>query len=473
MNLVWQLFTFSDISLKDYLRSSYLHRFTVGLLSSWRQGSILIQWGDAIAAGLISLLFALAPLVSTTLIGVMLIACAAFWFLLTVSDDTKSNGVVGVTPIHVLVFAYWGVAVISTALSPEKKAALTDLRTLSLYLLLFPLCAKVLRSPRLRSWLITIYLLTALNVSIYGLRQKIFGAAQLATWVDPTSTLSKVVRVYSYLGNPNLLAGYILPAIILSLVACFAWRTWQQKALAGTMFVVNLACLRFTDSRGGLIALGASLIVLVFLLRYWYAQYLHPFWRLWLLPMIMGAFAALIVGALIFSEQFRLRILSIFAGRSDSSNNFRINVWNAVFRMIGDYPLFGIGPGHNSFNKIYPLYQIPKYNALSAYSIFLEIAVETGFVGLAVFLWLLIVTSSIALRQLGRLRKIQGSEGLWLIAAIATLAGMVAHNLVDTVWYRPQVNTIWWLMMGLVASYYTPKHKRAKISSPNPQPAAS
>ncbi|MEM7556635.1 MAG: IctB family putative bicarbonate transporter [Cyanobacteria bacterium P01_A01_bin.84] len=473
MNLVWQLFTFSDISIREYLRTSYLHRFAVGLLSSWRQGSILIQWGDAIAAVLVSLVFGVAPFVSTKLIGLLLIACAAFWLLLTISDDKDADGTVGVTPIHILVLMYWGIAAIATALSPVKKAALTDLITLSLYLLLFPLCARVLRSPRLRSWLITIYLLTALNVSIYGLRQKIFGATQLATWVDPTSPLSKTVRVYSYLGNPNLLAGYLLPAVVLSLVACFAWRTWQQKALAVTMFVVNVACLRFTDSRGGLIALAAAVIVLVFLLRYWYAQYLHPFWRLWLLPILIGAFATLIVGAFVFSEQFRLRVLSIFAGRADSSNNFRINVWNAVFKMIGDYPLFGIGPGHNSFNKVYPLYQLPNYNALSAYSIFLEIAVETGFIGLAGFLWLLVVTFSTGLRQLARLRKLHGTDGLWLIAAIATLAGMLAHNFVDTVWYRPQINTIWWLMMGLVASYYTPKRKIEKINSPHPQPAAS
>lgn len=76
----------------------------------------------------------------------------------------------------------------------------------------------------------------SLVVSIYGVRQKFFGAAQLATWVDPESPLSKNTRVYSYLGNPNLLAGYLLPAVILSFVAVFAWRGWLRKGLAITMF---------------------------------------------------------------------------------------------------------------------------------------------------------------------------------------------------------------------------------------------
>jgi len=156
------------------------------------------------------------------------------------------------------------------------------------------------------------------------------------------------------------------------------------------------------------------------------------------------------------SETFRLRITSIFAGRDDSSNNFRINVWTAVFRMIQDYPIFGIGPGHDVFNQIYPLYQLPRYNALSAYSILLEVAVETGIVGLISFVWLLVVIFNTGWLQLQRFRQLNSVDGLWLIGAIAALIGMLGHGFVDTVWYRPVVNSIWWLLVALVASYWTP-----------------
>jgi putative inorganic carbon (HCO3(-)) transporter len=160
--------------------------------------------------------------------------------------------------------------------------------------------------------------------------------------------------------------------------------------------------------------------------------------------------------AFIFVEPVRLRVLSIFADRDDSSNNFRRNVWDAVFEMIRDRPIIGIGPGHNSFNKIYPFYQRPRYTALSAYSIFLEVTVEMGFVGLACFLWLIIVTVNTALMQLRRLRQSANIQGFWLIGALATLMGMLAHGTVDTIWFRPEVNTLWWLIVALIASYWTP-----------------
>jgi putative inorganic carbon (HCO3(-)) transporter len=200
-----------------------------------------------------------------------------------------------------------------------------------------------------------------------------------------------------------------------------------------------------------------------------------PFWRTWSLPILLGGVIAILVMAVIFVEPVRLRIFSIFADRQDSSNNFRRNVWDAVFEMIRDRPIIGIGPGHNSFNKIYPFYQRPRYTALSAYSIFLEVAVETGFIGLGCFLWLIIVTLNTAFMQLRRLRQLGNQEGFWLIGAFATLLGMLAHGSVDTIWFRPEVNTLWWLMVALIASYWTPLNndQTSEVNSPNPEPAAS
>lgn len=475
MNLMWQRFTLSYLPLKEYLTTSYLHRFSVGLLHSWRQGSVLIQWGDTIAAGLLSLVYALAPFVSSTLIGVLLVACVGFWLLLTLSDEPTPPQAPLFTPIHLLVFLYWGIAAVATALSPVKKAALTDFLTLTLYLLLFALCARVLRSVRLRNWIITLYLHVALIVSIYGMRQWRYGAPPLATWSDPTSTFSKTTRVYSFLDNPNLLAGYLLPAVVLSLVAIFVWQSWYRKALALTMFIVNTACLIFTYSRGGWIGLVVAILTVMVLLFYWWNMQMPPFWRTWSLPIILGSVIGVLVIAIIFVEPVRLRVYSIFADRSDSSNNFRRNVWDAVFEMIRDRPIIGIGPGHNAFNKVYPLYQRPRYTALSAYSIFLEVAVETGFVGLACFLWLIIVTFNTAFLQLRRLRESMNVEGFWLIGAFATLLGMLAHGTVDTIWFRPEVNTLWWLMVALIASYWTPlkQGRSSELNSPNPQPAAN
>ncbi|PSB27173.1 IctB family putative bicarbonate transporter [Stenomitos frigidus] len=483
MNSIWQNLTLSTLSFQQWRSASYLHRF-LSPLRRWRQSSFMLRWGDLLGAVLVSLVFAIAPFVSDdkSSLAVLLTACAGFWVLLTVSDgDTGNDRHTAnelqtellspqgfwqtlanpgrssplATPIHFLVVLYWGVSAAATALSPVKRAALTGFSKLTLYLILFALMARVLRSPRVRSWVIGIYLHAALLVSSYGIQQKISGVAALATWVDPTSPSAKEPRVYSYLGNPNLLAAYLLPAIALSLVAVFAWRRWGPKLLAATMLVVNATCLYYTGSRGGWIGFAVMAFVLLALLFHWWNVSLPRFWRTLALPTGLGLIAAVIVLAVLVVEPLRDRVSSIFVGRNDSSNNFRINVWGAVVEMIKDRPILGIGPGNVAFNSIYPRYQRPRFSALSAYSIPLEIAVETGIIGLTCFAWLLLVTLNLGWSRLQQLRAVRNQDGFWLIGAIATLLGLLSHGFVDTVWYRPQVNTLWWLMIALIASYYT------------------
>ncbi|HIK28843.1 MAG: IctB family putative bicarbonate transporter [Oscillatoriaceae bacterium SKW80] len=454
---LWQNLTLENFSLYRWQDASFFYSLIGRPARVWRKSSFLLQWGDALAALLISLFFALAPFVSNDLLGVLLIACAGFWILLTLSDEPQ---ITGVSPIHLLVLLYWSIATTATALSPVKKAALIGLIKLTLYLLLFALLARVLRINRFRSWIIAVYLHVSLIVSVYGMRQWFFKAEALATWTDPESPLAKMTRVYSYLGNPNLLAGYLVPAVVFSIAAIFAWRGLGPKALAVTMAVLNGACLILTFSRGGWIGFVVSLGALALFLVYWFSVKLPTHWRTWALPGTLMSAAVLLILAVVFIEPVRDRVLSMFVGRGDSSNNFRINVWAAVQEMIRARPILGIGPGNNAFNKIYPLYMRPRFSALSAYSIWLEIAVETGFIGLSCFMWLLLVTFNQARLQLVRMRQAGNTEAYWLMAASATMIGMLAHGFVDTVWYRPEVSSLWWMMVAIIASYYIPPHRQ-------------
>ncbi len=459
---LWQQLTLTTVPWETWRQNSLFGRF-IGLLQAWQRGSIFWPWVQGLGAILVALTLVIAPFVPSGMIGVILAAGGLFWGLWSLSTpaETRFSG------IHVLVLGYWCILAIATAFSPVKAAALQGLIKFTLYVLFFALAERVMRKPKWRSGLITVYLLTALVVSLYGVRQWIFGADALATWTDPNSELANTTRVYSYLGNPNLLAGYLLPAIPLSLAAGLAWRGWLPKLLAVVMVGLNISSLVLTYSRGGWLGLVVSLTVLSLLLLYWLLPLLPRFWQFWALPILLGSLGVVVVGAVLFIPTVRTRVLSIFADRSDSSNNFRINVWAAVQEMIQARPIIGIGPGNDAFNQVYPLFQRPGYTALSAYSIFLELLVEAGAIGLATFLWFLLTTFNRAWQTLNHLRTLRHSDGFWLMAAVATMLGMLTHGLVDTIWYRPEVATLWWLMVAIVASY------PAFVQAPALEPKAS
>ncbi len=145
MNSFWQTLTLSNLPFYHWRAASILHRL-LSPLRRWRKSSFMMEWGDVIGAGLVGLVFAIAPFVSDSknTLGVLLIACAGFWLLLTLSDEVEEDeqAVRGngqetsfesvarslapsplplTTPIHVLVLLYWGISVVATGLSPVKK----------------------------------------------------------------------------------------------------------------------------------------------------------------------------------------------------------------------------------------------------------------------------------------------------------------------------------------------------------------
>ena len=462
----WQRFTLAERASERWIEASYSHRW-VGSLQSWRQRSWLIQWGDEIGALLTSAVLVVCPflpalaLPNDTLLPLM-VGIAAFWVLLTLADDRAG----GITPIHVTVMIFLLISAISTGLSPARDAAIRGLGLLSQYLILFVMLARLCRSPKIRNWSIAVFLNVALIVSVYGVNQSIYGAKQLATWVDVESTLSKTTRAYSYLNNPNLLAGYLLPAIAFSFAAIFVWRGWLPKALAVVMVGVNLWCLQATYCRGAWIGLAVMVLVTVGMVYYWLRPMLPKFWRSWAVPIAFGSIFVVSGMAILVIPNLRERVFSIFSGSKDSSNNFRINVWAAVDRMIHDRPLFGWGPGDRVFKKIYPIYQVsPRFSALGAYSVFKETIVEVGFFGFACFMWLLVVMINCGVRSLMRLRADRDPQVFWLMAAIAAAIGIMCQGLVDTEWYRPQIQTVWWLVVGIIASFYRSAAVDASIAA--------
>ena len=442
---VWTPWVLWQYPALQWWQGSAIGRWS-GRFQSWRETSLLGRGLVPFSFLLGAVYFILGTQASTGPLGLVLLAMAACvmlqWLLLPPVPSS----------LHLPLGVFWGVATLSTFLSPVQSQAIEGWIKLTLYVLGFLMLHRICTYPRYRNWLVATALLASLYVSVYGIRQFFYGAEELATWTDPNSPLADATRVYSYLNNPNLLAGYLIPMVPIGLMAAWAWSGWGSKVFAVSVTGANAFCLVMTLSRGGWIGMLGGLTVAGLLLVQWNRVLLPEKFQNWALPVVVVSGAIAVVGAVIFLEPIRIRVLSIFLGRGDSSNNYRINVWTAVLDMIRDFPVLGIGPGNDAFNRVYPLYQRPNYSALGAYSVPLELTAETGIVGAIAFLWFAIVTTVHGLRRWVQLSAIRHPAALWVGAGLAAGAGLMVHGLVDTVWYRPQVQMLWWLSVALISS---------------------
>ena len=413
-------------------------------------------------AGLLLLsLFTVLPFLSRPGMVLLLLGSGLLWLSWSVLEPPGGTGSMG---RRLLVFL--AIAVVATGFSPVPREALRGLLKLVLYLGVWALAARLLAQCR-RWWnpLLAGLLLGGLAEAVLALRQLQGGAIALATWSDEASILLNTERLYGSLGNPNLLGGYLVPIVPLAIGAALHWRSWPSRLLAAVTAALAGTALVLTYSRGAWLGLAAGLACFALL------------WGWFALPRLQGqrqaVFCGLLLAALIGAvamsgllEPLQVRLLSALAGRGDSSVNFRINVWMAAWQMLRDYVWTGIGPGQDAFNRVYPLYQQPMFNALSAYSMPLELAVELGIAGLLAGIAVFWHALHQGLRQLKVAVATTEERGWPQIGAMAAVVGLGAHGLVDTIFLRLEVQLVWWLCIAFLATQQQPHRPQVNPHDP-------
>ena len=400
-----------------------------------------LEW---LAGIILMLLLAGLPLYARSGLALMIAASGLLWLLWSLVTPSGR-----ITPISGWLLGFLAVAVLATGFSPVPMDAAKGLLKLLSYLGVYALISKLLQQePRWWDRLLAALMGGALFSSVLALRQLYSSPEEMARWADPSSISEGTIRIFGPLGNPNLLAGYLLPILPLAAVAMLRWSGLGSRLFAAVTLILGGSATVLTYSRGGWIGLMASMGVLMLLLLLRSTRDWPPLWRRLfpLLVLLLGA--ALLVVAASKLEPIRTRVSSLMAGRGDSSNNFRINVWMASFDMVQDRPWLGIGPGNNAFNRIYPLYQQPKFNALSAYSVPLEILVETGITGLMACLGLLISTIRSGLAGL----KMSDPAASAALASLAAVAGLLGQGIADTIFFRPEVQLIGWFCLATLTA---------------------
>ncbi len=130
----------------------------------------------------------------------------------------------------------------------------------------------------------------------------------------------------------------------------------------------------------------------------------------------------------------------------EGSGSGRTVYWQESWNMIRDFPILGVGL--NSYSQEAPRYK----QSWGGYphNCYLQMAVETGIVGLLSFIWLLFVLFRNSLRNL-RLIQDDFLQSV-LMGLAAGLFGFLAHSFVDTNFYSVQLGNLMWVIMGAVVA---------------------
>lgn len=354
---------------------------------------------------------------------------------------------------EIWLLAYFMLVIISLAGSSLFALSLKGFLKTFIYLGFYLSIAHFLKNNKDK--IFPIFLTIGLCISfegIMGFLQNFAHVEEISTWQDVSKLNPEEVmtRVYGTLKpyNPNLLGGYFvagIPALYAVVAALFVDKKYNFAILGGICALLSSVALFLTGCRGSYIGMmvilaGTFLVSAKYLWQNYKAIYIS----------IVGGCVALMTSAILLSASLRARILSIFAMRQDSSNSFRFNVYQSSFNMFKENWLLGIGCGNKNFREIYGIYMRTGFDALSAYNIFLEIAVESGIFALIAFVGFIIANLIDGIKII--LKSTDTKQVIFLSAAVISICALMVHGLVDTVFFRPQLQFIFWTMAAVISA---------------------
>ena len=376
---------------------------------------------------------------------------AIFAIILTcVKLLTKSDSRFELTTADKFLLVYFLLVVISVAGSTLFYLSLKGFFKTFIYLGFYVSFIHYIKDNKSKIKYILIALAFAtLGESIIALKQNFLSVSEISGWQDMSRLNPEEVmtRVYGTLKpyNPNLFGGYMLAVLPSTLVLVYLplLNKHYKTALFGVFcFLLSAVSIVLTGCRGAYIGLFLEFVLIV-LITY---KFLKPKLKKLFLT-ALAAFSAFVFMVVVSTASLRARIFSIFAMRSDSSNSFRFNVYNSCIDMFKDNWLLGIGVGNQNFREIYGLYMKTGFDALSAYNIYLETAVESGVFALIAFLSFIGVNISRAVKYILRRKN---ANVIYLAIALISLTGILIHGFVDTVFFRPHIQFVFWIMIGII-----------------------
>ncbi len=409
--------------------------------------SLFLQNIDKLIFGSILLVFFSSTVMSSDVIGFIALITV---FLTIVKVLTKPEERLSCKSFELWLLAYFMIVIISLAGSTLFHLSLKGFFKTFTYMAFYFSLVQYLKNNKSK----IPFVLGAIGLSVsfeavIGFLQNFSHVEEISGWQDVSSLNPEEVmtRVYGTLKpyNPNLLGGYFVAGIpsLYGLSAYFLANKKYKFAIGGVLLALfSTLTLFLTGCRGsyiGMMVIFCGMFAIS-------AKYLWQNYKTIYLS-IVGSVVAFATTAILLISSLRARVLSIFAMRQDSSNSFRFNVYHSSVEMFKDNWLLGIGVGNQNFREIYGLYMKTGFDALSAYNIFLEIAVESGIFALIAFVGFIVTLIKNSIKFI--LKSADTQSVMFVATALISICAVCIHGLVDTVFFRPQIQFVFWTMVAI------------------------
>lgn len=246
-------------------------------------------------------------------------------------------------------------------------------------------------------------------------------------------------RVNSVFWDPSVYGRFLVVAMIPSVVLIVSERFGRRALIVAAVLVVIWFGLLISFSQSSFSALVVALICIAFVAWRWKALF-------------AVGLAVVVLGGLAVAQPTVRRSLEHHTRSGlNSASSGRYNLVANGIRIAVAHPVRGVGVGgfkHAYARRVQRLHGKKNLKTAASHDTPVTVAAETGLVGLALFVWLLVACA----KEVVRTRR------LVPLAAGVSVAAILVHSLFYNDFFEDPTT---WLLLGLIAFALPPRTRQA------------
>jgi len=344
-------------------------------------------------------------------------------------------------PLNIPIVAFLVAAAIGVIMAVNFKHSLKAYMTLGWMFIFFLIVNNVKDTIQFKRLVRILVLITTIG-GAYGIFQHL---TKIDFFGNVKHLRLPMARSTGFFDGPATFGNYILLVLPVVIGLSSYIRIRRKKRWLQLSGLIILTAIIFSYGRAVWIGLIVGLIFMGILGS-----------RRLLLSILAGIMICSILILALPSSEFAQRVAGTVKSKHPVGD--RTEFWEGSLRILRDYPITGVG--WEGFRKVYPRYRPSEEekSVSNAHNNFVDVAVDSGLLGLGIFLWLLVTIYKVGFHIFKELEDGYFKGFVWGFLGSLTaflIAGLSQYNFGDS-----EVVMLFYFLLGMVM--VIPRIKEAK-----------
>ena len=269
-----------------------------------------------------------------------------------------------------------------------------------------------------------------------GLR--IFGEQVIGKYISGVAKIDldgeKFIRAYGTFAHPNQLSAFLIVTCATAMYLFLQESRNKQKAIYATSLVIMLIGNYLTFSRSGLLAIYISLaLIFILLIKKTKLEYKK------------------LLATIVVTTVLAITVLFPYlnARTNTAPTNFNRTLYNkAGLEILKAHPIFGVGTGSMIPEMSKQLNLKESWQIQPPHNFFLEVACETGIIGLIL---IIILFAQVIKTGVSNIQIKEGDDLIYAIVLTSAFLSLIFLMFFDHYFYTlQQTQLLLWLLIGMI-----------------------